>query len=220
MSEKNKVKNALPNSFIYCGNDSVRSNDKCSEFKQKGYSTFNYKTFGTSETLITENLISFPPESAVFVVFHELTHNYISDNQMKIPYQLNEAVCEVLGIYFRNDYFNKNGNEPAKEKCKKDMIALQEIYKTINNSIININSDSERCDAICLAAQKDIFNITTDLDIFFKGRFNYEINTAYFLKSQNYSKYYFDVEKIYLENPDFNKFITEIKKLALQINGK
>ncbi|MBK9283874.1 MAG: hypothetical protein IPM51_06080 [Sphingobacteriaceae bacterium] len=220
VSKKNQVQNVFSAAFIYCGTDSSKSFSTSKSYEKIGYSTFNYKTFGTSEALITENLMSFPSESASFIVMHELTHNYIKDNQLKIPYVLNEAMCEVLGIYFCGEFFSIKQNQYNINKFKSDTMALKQIYRLINSTVLKINADSMHCNQYCEQAEKEINKITVNLDQFYKGRFNYPVNTAYLLKNQNYSTYFFDIEKLFLSNKNFSNFIHEVKNYANRINEK
>jgi hypothetical protein len=217
VSKKHLVKNGMKESFIYCGQNSKMARNKCRKFKKQGYSAFVYKSFGTSEALITDNLLSYSNESKAFVVFHELTHNYFGKNKMTISYFLNEGTCDVLGIKFCEKLMVERENvlDPAKfSQMKANMLV---IYKTLLDTRDQIKKDSLNCALYCEKAEKVIRNELKESDIFFKDRYSYPVNTAFILKNLYYCEYYFRIEKLYDESKSFEDFIKSLLKLNEEI---
>jgi hypothetical protein len=217
VSRKNLVKNGMKESFIYCGQSSKLARKKCREYNKQGYSAFVYKSFGTSEALITDNLLSYSNESKAFVVFHELTHNYFAKNKMTISYFLNEGTCDVLGIKFCEKLIAERENvlDPAKfSKMKASMLV---IYKTLLDVRDQIKNDTLNCALYCEKAEKVIRSELKESEVFFKDRYNYPVNTAFILKNLYYCEYYFRIEKIYDDSKGFEEFIKGILKLNEEI---
>jgi predicted aminopeptidase len=216
ISSSTKVSNALAeDEFIYCGQDSAKAAEYCLKFSKRGYSVFDYMTLGTSDALITSSLLSYKEESRAFVVFHELTHNYIKEKKIVINYMLNEAACDVTGVQFCR-LFCSEKKLLDHEKLNEQVKRLENIYITINQTVEKISADSSSCDKYCRQARKSIKKQLKNSDTFYRDRFNYPVNTAYLLKNQNYCKYYFAVSNIYKQSRDYNEFMESL----LEFNRK
>jgi len=216
ISHSSKVSNALAeDEFIYCGQDSSEAAGYCSKFSERGYSVFDYRTFGTSDALITSSLLSYMEESRAFVVFHELTHNYIKEKKIKMDYLLNEAACDVTGVQFCRLLCSEK-KLLNQEKLGEQIKRLENIYITINQTVEKISADSSSCDKYCRKAYKAIKKQLKNSDAFYRDRFNYPVNTAYLLKNQNYCKYYFAVNDIYKQSSNYSEFMERL----LEFNKK
>lgn len=203
--------------FIYCGADENRAQKTESHFKEEGYHVFCYKTYANSAALLNERFMSYREETKCFIVFHELMHNYINQQKLIIPYELNEALSDVIGNYGALKYSEDSGETNL--RIAKAQIKLNEkIYALLNSTISKINTHPRKISVLNARCQKKIHAFLKDADTFQRDRFDYEVNNAYLLKNQYYSRYYFLLKKVFLNSGTINEFLEIIKHLPEKIS--
>ena len=106
LSDKIKAPYDL-NYFFFCDTNSTLGTKKAEEYAAKGYHAFCYKTYANSDAKLNKRFLSYPREAEAFIIFHELTHNYISQLDITIPYDFNEALSDLIGNYGALDYYSK-----------------------------------------------------------------------------------------------------------------
>ena len=76
------------------------------KYKSMRYETFCYsKSYANANAKLSERFLSYPNEAQVFVILHELMHNYIRQFKFKrIPYDFEEALCDIIGNYGSLDF--------------------------------------------------------------------------------------------------------------------
>jgi len=206
VSKPRAVENALGEPFIYINDDTAKAAELCRNYTEKGLAAFHYKTFGTSDAYITRTLLSYSAESKAFLVFHELTHNYIHENCIDMGYSLNEAACDVIAVMFSKKLLReKHILQP--ERLNTEVRALETVYSVINLTIEKIKADSAHCDNYCEEAEQKIAVAVRNCDAFFKDRFLHPVTTAYLLKNSNYSRNYLMVKEIYADSKSLKKFM-------------
>ena len=180
------------------------------KYKEKGYQTFIYKTYGASDAKLTSGFIAYPQVAKAFIVFHEFIHNYISQTKLCLPYDFQEALGDVVGAYGSLEYFH-SGKSPALDSSKIQLKRNEKIYSIINKCIQAVNDHPEKGDKFRAACEKKIKALLTKGNSFQKDRFNYTVNNAYLLKNSYYSQNYFLLKKVFLKQKTLKKFFEVIK---------
>lgn len=216
ISEPNTIKKTQNFSkYIYYGNSSEKATKKKKELDSLGYHTLLYKTAGTMLTLLTDRLLSYSMESISFIAFHELTHKFIKANT-KIPYEIEEAVCDVVANYETLDFSNNYRNLNTK-KVKYQLETIEKIKKTINRFYSHINSHKDNYD-VYKTCENEVFDLIQDKSLFLKDRYQYPVNNAYFLRTKSYSSNYFTVKKLLQKNGNTRAFLESIIRLPNDYN--
>ncbi|HKR04642.1 MAG TPA: hypothetical protein VJY62_08385 [Bacteroidia bacterium] len=177
-----------------------------------GYHTFIYKSYATSSCEMNKRLISYRKESQCFIAFHELMHNYISRQNLNIPYEFNEALCDIMGNYGALQ-FSKNTKLIDRTIAEDQLKTNEKIYKIINLFIEKINSKPKKTLTLHARCEKRIQSFLKKGDTFQKDRFDYKINNAYLLKNKFYSQNYFLLKKVFQKQKTTGEFIELIKYL-------
>lgn len=193
-------------SYLFISSNLNQIADYELDFKNKGYSVFLYKTFANATAELNERIISYSKESLCFIVIHELTHNYFIQQNISLPYEINEAVCDVLGNYLTLKYIG-NSKQDTAEKTKKMVERNETTYEIINKYILEINTEKEETEKLCDQCNHEIYRLSKKYDDFQKDRFYHDVNTAYLLKNSYYSKYYFLIKQLYLKYKSTQQFI-------------
>lgn len=197
ISHPNKIKQPVDftTPFLAYGSDQLRLEKEEQEIKAKGYATFCYKTYATSSAFINKKLLSYPDEAIVFIVFHELIHNYLSSKKILLPYEFNEALCDVIGNYGTLEYSRTTGQIDTL-KAIQLIITNESIYSCLNETIDKINQDTNNVLTICRESQKTLDAHLQNANAFQQDRFQYPISTAYLLKNEYYAKHYLLIKKV------------------------
>jgi len=210
VSEKSAVAKppGLSGNFLFFGHNIDSAGKAAAKYDSSGFDTFIYKTNGNSKATINATLLSYEPEAIVFIIFHEYVHNYLRELKIKIPYDFEEALCDVAGNYLTVEFFRQGRNR----KNSMDQVKFNEkIYKQINKLSLTINN-SRKSKSV---AEKKILSYAKKGNAFQQDRFDYSVNNAYLLKNQFYSKQYFTLRRIYLNQRNFAAFLREIANLPV-----
>ncbi|MFM9945794.1 MAG: hypothetical protein ACKVQB_11235 [Bacteroidia bacterium] len=185
-------------SYIFCGTDEANATKQETVYKDAGYHTFCYKTYANSSAMLNKRLLSYSKDAIAFIVFHELIHNYLGAKNIKIPYEYNEALCDVIGNYGTLAYaqYTKNIDlDSVKNQIKRN----EKIYTYLNSTISKINSNPDKTSACNAKCQKSIYHNLKNANLFQKDRFDYTVNNAYLLKNEYYSKNYFLLKQVLMK---------------------
>ncbi len=177
-----------------------------------GLDTHLYKTYGTASTNLSIGLLSYSFESISFIVFHEATHRYIR-SKAKIPYEIEEAACDIFGNYGSLEFFERDKNLKSRI-AKRQLKIIEKIAKRINISLNDLESNKSK-DFINSKTKlkKTILRFSQNGSEFISDRYNYELNNAYLLRNKNYSMYYFKLKKLLILMEDISIFIEYISNL-------
>lgn len=198
--------------YIFCGTDTDLANKEETKFVRKGYHTFCYKTSANSDGLLNKRLLSYSKDAIAFIIFHEFTHNYLVQKNIKIPYEFNEALCDVVGNYGALKYSTATQHLDL-ASVKNQIKSNEKIYKCLNKAISNINKNPEKTIVLNAKCQKAIHDIMKTANLFQKDRFDYPVNNAYLLKNEYYCKHYFLLKKVFLKQKTLRAFLEFMKSL-------
>ena len=198
--------------LFFCNTNEELAKKKSDTLNSKGYETFCYKTYANSAAMLNKRLLSYPKEAESFIIFHELTHNYLSQLGIKIPYDFNEALCDVIGNYGTRDLYNSS---PTLDKnaAKIQLDNNEKIYWCINKYISKINARPSKAKELNHQCDKMMKTLLAECNMFQNDRFNFTINNAYLLKNQYYSKNYFLLKKVLLKQKSMKDFLELIKSV-------
>ncbi|KAF4678198.1 hypothetical protein FOL47_003260 [Perkinsus chesapeaki] len=68
------------------------------KWKAKRFDTFVYRTAANRSARITQRLLQYEDPAIVFVVAHEALHVHLREARIKIPYELEEALADWVGL--------------------------------------------------------------------------------------------------------------------------
>lgn len=202
----------LKSSFIFFGTDEEKAHEKETEFISEGDHTFCYKTYANSAALLNDRFISYSNETKCFIVFHELLHNYLTQEKIKIPYEFNEALSDVIGNYGSMKY-SKDTGKISLGLTKHQLCINERLYKSMNSTIEKIKSDPSKTMQVNEKCRRKIQSILKSSDTFQKDRFDYEVNNAYLLKNSYYSRHYFLLKKVLLKQKSIKVLLEVIKNM-------
>ncbi|MBI5541252.1 MAG: hypothetical protein HY951_14395 [Bacteroidia bacterium] len=209
LSNKIKIKQFYP--FVrFINLDSAKIIE--SAYTQKGYSTYIYYAYQDSRALLNKKLINYSKASICFIVFHELSHNYLKQKSIKIPYEFEEALCDVIGNYLTLKYYNNTINSQINE-AKKEIHNTEQIYKCLNITINKISIDSNKISIFNNTCQRKMNKLLKKSSDFQNDRFKYPVNNAFLLKNSNYCLNYFLLKKVIWKHDDMQSIITIIDNL-------
>lgn len=214
VSSKDSIYCSLSNDhFEFYDTAEYAARRKACYYSQQGWDTFCYRTYGNSHALLSRRLLSYQDEAIAFVVFHELTHNFILRNVgVRIPYEFNEAICDVIGNYGSREYAMKTGCiDPA--MISRQIDVNEAIYRHMNTAIRQVNLDTSDAGGVHLGYRLFLDSIIKECNMFQRDRFNYPVNNAYLLKNRNYCRYYFLVRDVYLKQASLAAFLEIVKKM-------
>ena len=182
-------------------------------YKSRGYETFCYnKCYSTADAKLSERFLAYPSEAKVFVMFHELMHNYITQKSISIPYDFEEAICDIVGNYGSLE-LSKKENIIDLILAQRQICINEEIYKIINRYILKINKHPKNKVHYHFKSYSKIQKQLINANDFQKDRFDYNINNAFLLKNKNYSENYFLLKKVFKKAKTIKNFIEIINSL-------
>lgn len=215
LSFPNKVK--CPDgydNFYFCGTDDSLAKSKAAGFTAKGYHSFCYKSFANSDAKLNKRFLSYPKDAEVFIIFHELTHNFIAQTELKIPYDYNEALSDLIGNYGSLNYFS-NKNIKDLETAKQQVATNEKIYMCMNSYISKINNAKENVELLNSSCDAEIKSILKECNMFQNDRFNFTVNNAYLVKNQNYCKNYFLLKRVLFKQKSIKALLDILKLMPL-----
>ncbi len=197
--------------LVYCKSESD-ADWQGTLWRKNGYHTFTYKTYANSSTELTSHFLSYSNEAKCFIIFHELLHNYIHQQKIKIPYEFHEALGDVVGNYGALSY--------AKLTLRTDINSIykqidlnEKIYECLNGYIAKITPSCTNIPTLNTDCYRDVQLLLEGGDTFQKDRFANGLNNAYLLKNMNYCKNYFLLKRVLLKQGSIMKLLEIIKTL-------
>jgi hypothetical protein len=199
----------LSGNFLFFGHNIDSAGKAAARYDSSGFDTFIYKTNGNSKATINATLLSYEPEAIVFIIFHEYIHNFLHEKMIKIPYEFEEALCDVVGNYLTVDFLRQTKHKTG----SLDQVRVNErIYKQINKLTQSINEFNRPFSG----AGKNILSLAKKGNSFQRDRFDYAVNNAYLLKNQFYSKHYFTLRRLYFKHKNFAHFLNALANIPAQ----
>jgi hypothetical protein len=182
-------------SFKYLGTDSVKAYQLEKQYADSGYHTMVYKTAGTSAAMLNSRLLMYPNEGFSHIVFHESIHNHLRQSKKKIPYEYEEALCDIVGVYGSELFYEKH--KLKKTDFNEYKHALENIYAAFNTCAQKINNkkgNPQTAYKNCAYKIKQRFKAAVP---YIDDRFNYKVNNAYLFRVKSYGANYFKIKKLY-----------------------
>jgi hypothetical protein len=211
VSSKDSLYSPLKPSFLAFGNITEEdAKAKSTEYYEKGFDVLIYKTYGTSGTQLSHHLINYNTPSIMFIGFHEATHQHIS-GFVSFPYIYIEALCDLIGTQGSLAYTKKHSIENY-EITKQFGDRVESLGKHINDCILLAQTYDINLPKSFASLKKEISNLPTN-ETFLIERYDYEINNAYLIRYESYTKYYFKLKELLTLYDDFSAFWNFIKKL-------
>ena len=204
--------------FIYCGTDDTRVHVTEKYFSENGYHSFCYRAYANSSALLNKRLISYRNETKTFIIIHELIHNYLVQQRLKVPYEFNEAMSDVIGNYETLKY-SKDSALINVSIAKRQLRTNEKLYRCMNRHIRKITSRPGNVTTVNRRCQEKIQHILKNADVFQNDRFNYEVNNAFLLKNSYYCKNYFLLKKVFLKQKSLGEFLEIMKHLPEKISA-
>jgi hypothetical protein len=218
VQEPEEFRNA---SFSDYNKDLLRARIAETDFIQRGYSAFIYKTYATGLTYLNQRFVNYSSEAISFIIFHELLHNYIIQQNIRIPYVFIEAACDVVGNCGALNYsMSGMTDKVSTSKVQKQTLLNENIYKLFNFYIDSINQRNklEEIKNLCDRCNSSLHQFLTNGDDFQKDRFDYKVNNAYLLKNSNYCRKYFLLKRVLFKAGSIKNFLEIIKDIPLEMN--
>jgi hypothetical protein len=198
--------------------DSIKSKPK-SAFepfaKSKTYGDCDfllYKTYGTAETYLTNHLLQYSKAAQAFIAFHEAMHHHCAKQEKRIPYIVEEALCDAFAAECTTKYADILGLETTDVVLQNAWNSV--IYRFINNDIAQINATKNREKILKIHENFELFlqNMLPMANDFQRERFDYSISNAYFLRYQTYAWHYFTLRKILKNKKNITEGVFLIQK--------
>ncbi|MBP6334995.1 MAG: hypothetical protein KA444_05930 [Bacteroidia bacterium] len=212
LSDSVKRPQEFKSSFIYYQTDEDSAKMKEQSYQRKGYHTFIYKTYANSAAQLNSNLIAYSKDAIAFIVFHEYIHNYLSERKIKIFYEFEEALCDVVGNYGALMYAQTR-QKASLDSIQQQIESNEKIYKYMNQTVsmnnrnhVQVIEENEKC-------TKKVREILGNANLFQKDRFNYNVNNAFLLKNEYYSKNYFLLKDVFLKQKTLKAFLEVVEKM-------
>jgi hypothetical protein len=211
-SSKHEVKSVISRPFQYFGKDETAAIQAKKKQDSLGYETMLYETKNTVSTKLSSSLLDFPKESIVFIIIHEATHAHLKNK--KVPYIIEEATCEVIANLASMDFF-KQYNEAEFSKAKKQQKLNEKLVKKINESqkLADLTL-FEHKQKLFTTTDKKIKNIVKRGNELHKDRFNYDVNNAFYIRYQNYTKNYFILKQELQSLKSYSKFLSTVENMT------
>jgi hypothetical protein len=220
VSNKDSLYSPLKSYFLPFGNISEEeAKVKTVEYYEKGYDVLIYKTYGTSGTQLSHHLINYSKPSIMFIGFHEATHQHIG-RVVSLPYIYIEALCDLIGTQGSLAYAKIHSIENY-QTTKRFVDKLESFGKHINDCILSAKKNDIDLPRKIENLRQVINSIPKD-ETFLIERYDYEINNAYLIRNETYTKYYFKLKELLTLHENFATFWSFIKKLPndeVQINN-
>lgn len=216
LSDIDKVHNGrvgTEDPYIYCSSEK-EALDKGNNFNSNYTTYFIYKAYMNSDALLNKRFISYRRESQAFIIFHELTHNFIIENKLDFPYEFNEALCDVVGNYGALKYAQSTKN--INLKITQNQLQLNEkIYECLNTYIdlINAKPDRSKLPFYEIECHDKMKELLKNSDGFQKDRFDDYVTTGYLLKNYYYCHNYFLIKKVFQKQGSIKGLLEVIMKM-------
>ncbi|MCX6256737.1 MAG: hypothetical protein NTW49_02380 [Bacteroidia bacterium] len=212
LPDKIKCPREFKSDYQYIGTDEEKAKEKETELISYGYQVFCYKTYANYFSELNKRFLNYTKEAQSFIILHELTHHYIRQQDFAIPYEYEEALCDVIGNY-GTIIFAQADPELDIKSAENQVKTNEKIYLSINKYISKINNNPVKALTYHTNCEKKISAILLNCNTFQKDRFDFHINNAYLLKNENYSKNYFLLKKVLNKQKSISKLFDIMKDL-------
>jgi hypothetical protein len=212
ISSKNEVRSANTRPFQYFGEDEAAAKLAKKKYDSLGYVTMLYETKNTVSTKLSKALLDFPKESIIFIIIHEATHAHLKNK--KVPYIIEEASCEVMANHASMDFFKKYYETDFK-KAKQQQKLNEKLIKHINESqkLAELSLFDHK-QKIFEETDKKLKNLVKRGNELHKDRFNYDVNNAFYIRYQNYTKNYFILKQELAAQKSYTKFLNVVESMT------
>jgi len=195
LAEKILTPEGLP-PYIHFGTDAEKAQKRKMELDSKGYHTLLYQTAGTSAAHLTRILLSYPLESLAFVVLHEAFHVHLDKLKKNIPYEMEEAFCDVVGNWGAV-LFAQNVGIIDTPKAEQHKNLNEQIFKSILQHKQNImTSETSKFPEIYKSCEESMKKLVPSNNDFYKNRYLYAVNNAFFIRNYYYTECYFSLSRL------------------------
>lgn len=186
------------------------------EYDEQGFQTMLYKTAGTSSARLNKGLMSYRPESICFIVLHECVHRHLRKSGIRIPYVMEEALCDLYANEGTITIAKKGKSILNFQTSEHQRKTNERLYSMINRGLNYFTKHDVEGNRILLdGMQSELREILPEADSFQNQRFNYEISTAYLMRNRSYAQHYFLLKRLYKKQGNFQdtmKFLEDIPK--------
>ncbi len=167
---------------------------KSAEMQARGYETLIYKTTGTSAGLLSEKLLSYPPEAIAFIVLHEAVHVEVRSRNYMGFYNYEEALCDAFANRAAMVFAEQSGLL-SKDALLHQQQIFENAYRMINNSRFFVNdATAAEKPALFKKCEQNLSSLTANANQFQKDRLLYPVNHAFFLRMECYAEHYFEMQ--------------------------
>jgi len=210
LSKKEHVENAIQSAgyFISCKNNLYKAKRQDSLYRDR-YETFIYTSQANVNTYLTTELLTYRRETQAFIVFHELTHVYLSQLHAKYTYTVGESLCDLVGNYLTREYAMSTKKINIKV-ADAQLLLNEQLLTLINSIIVKIDNDPSHKQNIHTFCEKDLKRYALKMDSFQKKRYVHPVNNAYLYRNSFYSENYFDLKTKILVNRQLPKDFRDI----------
>jgi hypothetical protein len=203
-------------SYRYFGFDTDGARKSAAQHTAQGHHAFCYNTYANSSAKLSKRLMMYPDEAIAFVMFHEFIHNYLDQKNIRIAYEFNEALCDVVGNYEAMKYcaqVNDSLARQAAEQCARN----ERMFASINTAIRKVNHHPRNAWRYNARCEKRIQAELKDGHLFQRDRLDYAVNNAFLLKNEYYCKNYFLLKKVYLQQNSLPEFLKIMENLPPRV---
>lgn len=188
------------------------------KLEKEGYDVllFEAEAAGFKECQITKGLLKLPHAELTWIVLHEGFHIHSDINGIKIPYKLEEAICNYIGFNGAIEFFKKYNPsllpEALAEKndyasffklCLKYYTELSECYE----------KGGKKREEILSSARKEFNALKKSCKSrAIKDRCSLPINNAFFVRYRDYTEVNEPVEK-FLKKYSIPHYLMNINKI-------
>ena len=193
-------------SYKFFGFDTDGARKSAQQYSAQGYQAFCYNTYANSSAKLSKRLMMYPDEAIAFVMFHEFIHNYLDQKDIRIAYEFNEALCDVVGNYEAMKYcalVSDSLGRKAVEQCARN----ERMFVAINTAISKVNHHPRNAWRYNLHCEKRIQKELQEGHLFQRDRLDYAVNNAFLLKNEYYCKNYFLLKKVFLHQKSLPEFL-------------
>ncbi|MFN0200061.1 MAG: hypothetical protein ACKVTZ_00990 [Bacteroidia bacterium] len=204
--------------YLYFARDESAAQQKQAELREMGYHTLLYKTAGTSQTELSNELLSYSYEALAFVVLHEAFHAHLENLGHEIPYEIEEAFADVIGNWGAIAFAQTTGHlDENKAIAHKNL--NERIYKCIIHSKEKIQYNNLLLSAeVTQTCENQLGELLKEGSVFHKNRYLYTVNNAYFLRNQFYTDYYFQLYCFFRNKKSLTQTIPLISELPKNLD--
>lgn len=217
LSKKNKVERPeeFPKAFYSFGSNFEEAALKEKEAGKAGFDFFLYKTFGNSASQLNPGFCEYPDEAKSFIALHEFVHNWVDQENLSLPYPINEALGDLIGNQLTVLFFKTKKPFGLKEAILQVKL-IETLGEEINHSREKINRRPGKREKTMLEFLAKINPWMEKANAFVRYRYAFAPSNGYFLKNSYYTRYYFLLKKVYEKTSTLKSFFDIIREMPLE----